>query len=490
MGRAPRQEAKAKGLRSIGSRGKWLGLVLLLGLAVGCSLPNQGLNQDFVQGLRPAPGDMDRLLHNAHYLKLMGRPQLALKELEEAYQADPGNSKIANLLAGYYDDLGMGERAQQIYLAALARAGDDQTLSNNLCFSYYLAGKFDQAETCFRQTLARQPDNAAARNNLGLLLCRLGREQEARSLWEAAAGKAAAAEKLQQALAALGRSTSGAGSEQAARPRPPAPQPLAQAGSEPGPARPAAVVAAGKSPAGGQGASPPPPVSKLTAAPAAAAPGGAVAAKAAVAAGQGQAPGGPPEAAGGKTAAAPAPPRPPILAKVQAASPPAPLPAAPAGLPAQARAKDPAGEVRLSGPRPAPITHQELLGTQVEVANGNGIPDLAHEARHLLNLEGFDTVTIANHIDFGMEQTVIRYRSEAQKVARFLHDKFFTNAALQSVAELKDDLDIQVIMGHDLSSLPQTVAKTAPAAPGGQEAQGLTHRDARKTKPDSRAGEG
>ena len=44
----------------------------------------------------------------------------------------------------------------------------------------------------------------SARNNLGLVLCRQGRQEEARRLWQEAEGEAVAAQKLGEALAALG----------------------------------------------------------------------------------------------------------------------------------------------------------------------------------------------------------------------------------------------------------------------------------------------
>ena len=144
------------------------------------------------------------MLRNAQYFKLMGQPELGIKELEEAHRLDPGNLEVADALAQYYDELGLGAQAQQIYLEALALAPDNPALQNNLCFSYYQAGNWSQAETCYRQTLSRQPNNQSARNNLGLVLCRQGRQEEARRLWQEAEGEAVAAQKLGEALAALG----------------------------------------------------------------------------------------------------------------------------------------------------------------------------------------------------------------------------------------------------------------------------------------------
>ena len=152
-----------------------------------------------------SPTDVARLLRNAHYYKLMGRPELALKELELAHQQDPDNLQIVNILAQNYEALGHFDRARTLYREALTRQ-PNPALANNLCFTYYLEGRYQEAETCFRQTLARDPGNEAARNNLGLLYCRLGRQDEARQLWQEAEGNAAAAYKTRQALAALGLS--------------------------------------------------------------------------------------------------------------------------------------------------------------------------------------------------------------------------------------------------------------------------------------------
>ncbi len=170
----------------------------------GARHPRLSRGSDFTGECRRAAGDTSRLLRNAHYFKLMGQPELGIKELEEAHRLDPGNLKVADALAQYYDELGMGARAQQIYLEALALAPDNPVLQNNLCFSYYQAGNWSQAETCYRQTLTRQPNNQAARNNLGLVLCRQGRQEEARRLWQEAEGEAVATQKLAEVLAALG----------------------------------------------------------------------------------------------------------------------------------------------------------------------------------------------------------------------------------------------------------------------------------------------
>ncbi|MDP3182355.1 MAG: tetratricopeptide repeat protein [Desulfobaccales bacterium] len=187
-----------------------LGAGLLLGGA-GCSYfpffrghKITAAEDRFLAAIPSAKGDTTRLLHNAHYLQLLGRPELALKELEEAYQQDPNNLKVVDALARSYEELGRFESAQKLYQEALARHRANQALSNNLGFSFFLAGRWDQAEACFRQVLRRQPQNTAARNNLGLLLCRQQRFEEAHRLWQEAGGEAQALIMMSQALATLG----------------------------------------------------------------------------------------------------------------------------------------------------------------------------------------------------------------------------------------------------------------------------------------------
>lgn len=180
-------------------------LALLLCLANGCGVrgARPGDTAPFSQGVRPAAEDAERLVSNARYFMLMGRPEMALPGLEQEHRRNPGNLKVASALAQYYDALGLHRQAQEVYQEILELDPDNPAISNNRCFSYYLAGDFPQAERCFQKTLARQPQNRAARNNLGLVLCRQGRPEEARRLWSASDGEAAAAAKVAEVLALL-----------------------------------------------------------------------------------------------------------------------------------------------------------------------------------------------------------------------------------------------------------------------------------------------
>ena len=231
-------KARPHGLRCGRRPGTWPGLSLsagrrfsgvygLAGLAVlalwgawtlvmvGCTAPGPGYSRiegtsgSLFANMRHSPEEISRLESNAHYYKLMGQPELGLKEMELAHQQYPDNLQITDLLAQNYEELGKFEAARQIYQEALTRHGSHAVLANNLCFSYYREGRWQEAEKCFRQTLDHDPGNVSALNNLGLLYCRLGRQEEARRLWQEAESAAAADAKVSQALAALGMAESG-----------------------------------------------------------------------------------------------------------------------------------------------------------------------------------------------------------------------------------------------------------------------------------------
>lgn len=421
--------------------------------------------------VRPYSGDTARLLQNAHYFKLMGRPQLALQALEEAHQQDPGNLKAANTLAEHYEGVGQYERARQVYQEALALNPHNPVLNNNLCFSYYLEGNWTQAEAGFRKTLEQQPDNQAARNNLGLLLCRQGRQEEARRLWQKQ-GEVVADRMLDQALAALGTARTIPVAQQPAPARPrvlarEVPKPLPVGALKAAPGTPEKIVPGqvNSSPAPGEFIRPAAQADVREKVQEAMAPRQPVPAVPVARLRQAQ--------PAGEAAARPIPEK--VPAPVVRPAPQsvehqtvavALHKATPSGGPSltetrpnrvktpEAKAVAVAAAVRPEGRKAplGPITAKELVETQIEIRNGNGIHDLAHEARSLLSLEGFNVVFIGNHIDFGMERTVVFYRPEAEKVARLLAGRFFPEAEIKPAQKLKDPIDVQIVLGQDLAA--------------------------------------
>ena len=409
-------------------------------LGAGCNTWGAGNSYD--APVRPSPSETSRLLSNAHYYKLMGRPEAALKELEEAHRADPDNLKIADALAQNYQELGQFQRCQEIYQEVLARHGDNRALQNNLCFSYYVQGNLSKAETCFQEALERDPGNLAARNNLGLLWCRQGKLAEAQRLWQEAEGAAGAQTWMNQALAFLGKAP-------ADYAKLPAPQPQSQAAAPP----PATVAPAAKPDLAAAQA----PVKETPPTPPA-----ATAAKAA------------PPAALKPAAAKPVLPAPAVIGSKPAA----PVTGAAASKVAAAQAL-PQVQGSTSPPKTVPmrslkqttkatppippLTALERVTTGIEVRNGNGTWNLAHQTRTLLWQEGFKVSKIGNHIDFGAADTVIYYRPGAERVAQGVKWQVFPQARLEPTAKLTDGVAIKVLLGRDLLDQPLTMARIATA---------------------------
>jgi len=406
----------------------WLVLAMLGVIWVsawGCSRPvarGYGVSNadDFFATIRPVSNDPARLLRNAHYFQLMGRPDLALKELEEAYSLDPRNLKVINALARTYETLGDYSRARQIYQEALVQHPDHQALANNLGFSYYQESKWPEAEACFKAALARNPKNDAARNNLGLLYCRLGKQDEAYRLWKDASGEAVARNMMQLAMTTLGKTSD---FPRTASP-PPAPRPTAQTAPPP---LASSSQAAPPSPPEGKSPSPAPKpteqVKQVSPEPK---------------------PPAPVLASKPKTVAASIRPEP---APATLSNRPEPAPAAPEAPPAKAAAGPPAPATKL--------TAQELGGTKILVLNGAGINKLAHRVRSMLHDEGYNVARIGNHIDFGAEWTIIYYRPEARKVAQALNARHFPMSSLQPRDKLPPGADVKIVLGKELAGLDQ-----------------------------------
>ncbi|MCX5888044.1 MAG: tetratricopeptide repeat protein, partial [Deltaproteobacteria bacterium] len=366
--------------------------------------------------------------------------------MEQAYRQDPDNLKIVDTLAQTYQELGQFQRAQELYQEALARQGSNLALQNNWCFSFYLQGDLAKAESCFKEALTRDPGNAAARNNLGLLWCRQGKLAEAQRLWEETEGTGAAQNRLNQALAFLGKSPPARYAKATeSKPAPPtqaaAPQKPVVPVTPASPAKP--VVAEAKAPVKAPASALPvaaPPKTELQ-----------VAAKT-------------PEPKPAPLPQAAAPPKP--ATRVIPASPPksvvaeaktpvkAPAPAQPVAAPPKAELQ-PAAKPAT---RPAPLTVAERAAG-IEVRNGTRTKNLAHLTRALLSQEGFNVTQIGNHIDFGAEATVIYYRAGAEKLAQALNFEIFPEAKLEQSATLKNGAAIKVLLGQDLLNQPRVMTR-------------------------------
>ena len=131
---------------------------------------------------------------------------------------------------------------------------------------------------------------------------------------------------------------------------------------------------------------------------------------------------------------------------------------APPPVPAAASAAK-SGAIQRHTDSRAVLAAAEKADSGIEVRNGTRTQNLAHLTRTLLSQQGFDVVEIGNHIDFGVEATVIYYRTEAEKAARALRSEIFPGARIEESSRLKNGIDIKVLLGHDLEVQPRMLAR-------------------------------
>lgn len=180
-------------------------LVLGSGCQHGASLSLE-TQKKFFASLKDSNPETERVLRCAQYYNLVGRFDLALKELTGAVTRDPENVRLLNAMGSCYDRQGDYTRAQEMYAKILAQEAGHIPAKNNLGYSYFLAGNLARAETIFQEILAQDPKNVVAQNNLGLVWCQQGKDSQALSLWQKTEGELAARDKVQQVLAYLGKS--------------------------------------------------------------------------------------------------------------------------------------------------------------------------------------------------------------------------------------------------------------------------------------------
>jgi len=456
-------------------------VVLVCGsLGAGCQTggqPSAEMQQKLFAGAARPSSNSAQVLRSVHYFKLMGRFDLAVKELQEATEREPEDARLLNALGSCYDEMGEFAKAQGLYQRVLSQEPGNLAALNNMGYSRYLAGDWQGAESYYQQVLARDPKNLWAANNLGLLWCRQGSARQARQLWQKLEGEARAHEKLTQVLAKLGGGPVDSGAATAAALPPsrgpekaPAPPRMEMAATPPAsasvapfreekdkaatapqaPEKPRPEVAKAPAPA----AAPPPPVkgsqpqAEMAAVPKdpspvvkpAASPTAVPSAEA-------------PAASKEKEKVAS------LEAAITAAAPEAEsaAPAAKIDQPAPARLADSgarppggAGHMPEHTPESQEAAAADLEKVAVEIRNGNGAPEIADLARDLLKGNGVRVRLIGNHIDFGVPETIVYYRPRHQEAAAELNRRFFQAARLERVLDLRGEVDIKVLLGHDI----------------------------------------
>ena len=181
-----------------------IGLVILV---VGCRHPAAGPTLDALEagatdlGTKPlaVTGEADVKVALAR-TRESNDPESAIGFYEEALRLDPKRDDAHARLAVLLDRRGDFKASAAHYEAALKARPDDPDRLCDRGYSLYLQERPAEAERIFRRALKAAPSHARAHNNLGLLLARRGRNDEALSHF-AAAGESPADARANLAFA-------------------------------------------------------------------------------------------------------------------------------------------------------------------------------------------------------------------------------------------------------------------------------------------------
>jgi Tfp pilus assembly protein PilF len=172
---------------------------LLLGACCGCAMLPGSRGATASTAVRagasdelPAKQTAQACLAAAEQLAAQGHAREASQLYAKARTLDPQATDYARRLAPLYDLLGDNARAGAEFRAAVAAAPNDPDLLNDAgCFHDRL-GDFATAEQLLRQALALDPTHQRAAVNLGITLAHQGRLQEAFDTFAGVVGPAAA----------------------------------------------------------------------------------------------------------------------------------------------------------------------------------------------------------------------------------------------------------------------------------------------------------
>jgi Tfp pilus assembly protein PilF len=115
----------------------------------------------------------------ARSLENQGNTAQAITTYLDVVKKDPARADAYLRLAVLHDLKGDSQSARKFYLTALKRDPNNAELHCDFGYSCYLERNWGEAESHLRRALGINPDCARAHTNLGLLLARTGREQDA-----------------------------------------------------------------------------------------------------------------------------------------------------------------------------------------------------------------------------------------------------------------------------------------------------------------------
>lgn len=112
-------------------------------------------------------------------LEGQGRSGEAFQAYREASLLDPSNPELTHRMAVAAAAAGKFGESEQLFRDALQKSPGNPEIFCDMGYTQYLQGKYRDAEQNYRQALAIKFDHSRAHNNLGMVLARTGRADEA-----------------------------------------------------------------------------------------------------------------------------------------------------------------------------------------------------------------------------------------------------------------------------------------------------------------------
>jgi Tfp pilus assembly protein PilF len=144
-------------------------------------------------------------LATAEQLQQQGCDREATLLFERARVLDPKQTRVCRNLAMLYDRQGEFPKALVEYEKALKLAPKDPELLNDVGYLHYQRGEWSQAETWFRKALEIDPNLERASINLAMTFAQQGRYAESFAAFEKVIGPAAAHSNMGVILARQNR---------------------------------------------------------------------------------------------------------------------------------------------------------------------------------------------------------------------------------------------------------------------------------------------
>lgn len=162
-----------------------LGLCLLSAIGCGASLPwNRSATQE--RPILDESQQVDVQVALGRTLEKQQRWEAARSVYDDILRRHPEHSEAAHRLAIVYDRRQDRKNAARWFEQALQHDPDNADIFCDIAYSLYQQGEMAAAEANFRQALVLEPNHRRAQNQLGLVLARTNRHEEALSQFQKA----------------------------------------------------------------------------------------------------------------------------------------------------------------------------------------------------------------------------------------------------------------------------------------------------------------